>query len=142
VTDVLMQHTADGGEITVEGGRVRLDDGVRTAVYLSMFGGNERDAGTGATESEQWWGNLLEDQPARRLRSETQHLLRALPAITANVRRVEDAARRDLSWLEEIGATVSATATLPAVRRIRIAVVVEIDGERTELRFEEEWAPV
>lgn len=140
MTDIRLTHTRDGGEVEIVNGRVTMDDGPATAVYLSLFGGNERDGGGEATRALQWWGNLLKEDSARGARSETQHLLRSIPAITANLRRIEDAVVRDLAWLtDELGAAVKAEVTIPGLNRIRIRVSIEVDGTTTELAIEEPW---
>ena len=143
MTDVRLYHTVDGGEIEyAEDGRFVLDDSPATAAYLSLFGGNERDGGGAATERLQWWGNVVEEVETRRLRSETQHLLRSLAAVTSNLRRIEDAAGRDLAWMTtELGATVEVRASMPAVRRVDLDITIEIDGTATELRFSAPWGP-
>lgn len=140
MSDVRLYQTDDGGEITIEGGRFMLDHSPETAAYLSLFGGNEEDAGTTATESLQWWGNLLEQDRARHLRSETQYLLRSLPAVTANLRRIEDAAGRDLAWMTTaLGAGITVAASMPAVRTVQLDIAITIDATTTELRFVEPW---
>lgn len=140
MSDVHLFHTDDGGEMRFINGRVELDHGAATAAYISLFGGNEDDAGTAATERQQWWGNLLDTDRARHVRSETQHLLRSLPAISANLPRIEDAVRRDLAWMEEaIGADVDASASIPALNRIQMDTTIEIDGAKTELQIVEPW---
>jgi len=124
MTDVLLRQTADGGSINVEGGLFLLSEGLETAVFLSLFGGNEQDSGD-AESTEEWWGNLSEIFPSRTYRSETQFLLRALPAVPANLLRIEQAAGRDLQWMIDEGVvkSVSAVASIPALNR----VVVDID---------------
>lgn len=141
MTDVRLYHADDGGEIDIVGGRFGLDDTPETAVYLSLFGGNELDAGTAATAAKQWWGNLLEGESAsRKLRSETQHLLRSLPATPANLRRVEDAAGRDLAWMvTELDATVTVTASMPARNRVGLKVEIAIGDSIYTVRLEEKW---
>lgn len=140
MSDVLLYQTDDGGEIDVIGGRVVLDDSPATGAYLSLFGGNLEDDGSTATEPKQWWGNLLEQDRARRYRSETQALLRALPAIPANLRRIEDAAARDLAWMtEELGAVIEAAASIPGPNRIVLAITIAIDATTTELKFVQPW---
>jgi len=137
VTDVLLRQTNDGGSITIQGGLVLLSEGLETAAYLSLFGGNEDDPGEGDT-SLQWWGNLLEAEPERAYRSETQHLVRSLPAVPFNLRRIEQAAARDLQWMLDTGVAQSITieATIPAVNRVQIAlVIITADGQRIELFF-------
>ena len=85
--DVSLRQTDDGGEITVVNGVVEMSGGLETAVYLSLFGGNEDDDGR-ADNPQTWWGNLAENEPERQYRSETQHLLQALPATTGTLIRV------------------------------------------------------
>lgn len=101
MSDVKMYHTVDGGNIELqEEGVITIGDGVGTAVYLSLFGGNEDDAG-GDDLSKQWWGNDLETDPAKMYRSKTQNLLRSIPATSANLRRIQTAAEEDLEWMKE-----------------------------------------
>lgn len=142
MTDVLMYHTPEGGEITLSGGEPLYTDGIETAVFLSLFGGQAEDDATDATKHRQWWGNWEEPDPARRYRSATQALLRGLPAIPANLRRVEDAVVADLQWLITSGlaTSVSASARMPAAKRIEIRGAVVIDGRTTPFRVETDWA--
>jgi len=128
VSDVHLRHTEDGGEIDFLDGQAVLSDGLESACYLSMFGGNERDSGLQGDNALQWWGNLSETIPARKYRSETQYLLRSLPAIPVNLRRVEDAAKHDLAWLVDTGSarSVEASATIPALHRVMLDISVEL----------------
>lgn len=142
MADVLQFNTADGGEIEILNGRPTMTNGLETAAYLSLFGGNERDGGIAADDHLQWWGNLGETEPARRYRSETQHLLRALPAITANLRRVEAAAGRDLAWMVgSVAEEVVAVAGMPGRNRVALDIRITVDGKVIPLRFEEPWSP-
>lgn len=138
--DVRLFQTDDGGEIRVESGLVAMDGGLETAVYLSLFGGNEDDDGR-ADSPLTWWGNLDEDQPDLAIRSETQHLLRALPATSGNLRRIEDAANRDLAWLIQSGvaSSVSAAASVIGLNRVKIAVNIEAIGLPSRFEFVENW---
>jgi phage gp46-like protein len=139
--DVRMYHTADGGEISCVNGVLELADGLFNAAYLSLFGGNEQDSGLQADDRAQWWGNFTETEPARRYRSETQYLLRALPAIPANMRRVEEAAGRDLGWFLDSGLAtlVSPLATIPALNTIKLTLNIESEGNAFEFEFLQHW---
>ena len=95
--DVKLFQTDNEGDITVRDGVVEMGGGLETAAYLSLFGGNEDDDGL-ADNPKTWWGNLDEIDPAKQYRSETQNLLRGIPATSGNLRRIEDAASRDLAW--------------------------------------------
>ena len=137
MTDVLLRQSDDGGEITIEAGLVLMSEGLETAAYLSLFGGNEDDPAD-TDSSLQWWGNLLDVEPERRYRSETQFLVRSLPAVPFHLRRIEQAAARDLQWMIDAGVaqSVSIEATIPAVGRVALAVeIVTATGQRFELFF-------
>ena len=138
--DVRLFQTVDGGEVTVIGGVMAMDGGLETSVYLSLFGGNEDDAG-GDDESRMWWGNLGETETARQYRSETQNLIQALAATSGNLRRIEDAADRDLAWMIDEGAAsaVTVVVTIPGLNRVRILVIVEAVGKTSDFVFVENW---
>lgn len=138
--DVSLFQTTDGGEITVEDGIVEMSGGLETAAYLSLFGGNEDDDGR-ADNSANWWGNLDEIDPAQQYRSETQNLLQAIPATTGNLRRIEDAAKRDLAWFVEnkVASSVTVLASIPGVNRVNIAILIEARGIESNFKFVENW---
>lgn len=138
--DVKLYQTDDGGEIDVRAGLVGMSGGLETAAYLSLFGGNEDDDGRDESPFT-WWGNLDEIDPARRYRSETQHMLQALALTSGNLRRVEDAAIRDLAWLTSSNAasSVSVSASILGPNRIKLVVNVEAYGEESRFEFVENW---
>ena len=138
--DVLLCQTNDDGEINVVDGIVEMSGGLETAAYLSLFGGNEDDDGRD-NSSATWWGNLDEVDPSRRYRSETQHLLQAIPATTGNLRRIEDAASRDLAWFLEnnIASSVEVNATIPGLNTVKLTVDIEAVGEESSFEFVENW---
>ena len=109
--DVLLYQSADGGEIQVLDGVVTMTRGPETDAYLRMFSG-------------EWWGD---DET-----SETEKIIDGLPATSLNLRRLEDAVKRDLKGL---GETVTVTATIPSLDRVRIDIIV--DG--VEIVFIEDW---
>ncbi len=136
MTDVLLRLGPDGGDITVEAGLTLMSDGLETAALLSLYGGNQDDPGD-AESSEQYWGNLGETEPARRYRSETQYLLRSLPAVPANLRRIEEAAERDLEWMLDSGVakSIDVSASIPELNRVQLDVVITTLEKQLQLRF-------
>lgn len=136
MTDVLLRHTADGGSITITGGLCQLSEGLETASYLSMFGGNEQDAGDADT-TLQWWGNIEETEAARTYRGETQNLIKSLPAVPANLLRIEQAAERDHAWMIEAGiaTAVKVTARIPALNRVAVDVEITTLAEVVQFTF-------
>ena len=135
--DVILCQTLDDGEISVAAGSVAMSGGLETAAYLSLFGGNEDDDGSDGNPAN-WWGNIDETQAEREYHSETQNLLQGLPATANNLRKVEDAARRDLAWMVSVGAAteIEVAATIPAINRVKLTI--DIDGDQT-LEFVENW---
>jgi phage gp46-like protein len=138
--DVLLFQTNDDGEITVTDGIVEMSGGLETAAYLSLFGGNEDDDGL-SNNGHTYWGNIDELDPDFQYRSETQNLLQGIPATTGNLRRIEDAAKRDLKWFvdKKIASFVSAIATIPALNKVKITVKIEAQGEESSFEFVENW---
>ena len=134
MTDVLLFQTDDDGEINIDNGLVELTNTPATMAYLCLFGGNEDDDGS-ADSTLGWWGNLNETDLSFRYISETQYLLRSLPATSSNLRRLEDAARRDLSVFISSGtaSTVDVSASVPALNKIRFMITIDnIDIELIE----------
>lgn len=138
--DVKLFQTDDDGNITVENGLVEMSGGLETAAYLSLFGGNEDDDGR-ADNPANWWANLDEIDPTRQYHSETQNLLQALAATTGNLRRIEDAAGRDLAWFVDSGAasSVSVSASIPGINRIKLTIDIEAIGQESSFEFVENW---
>lgn len=130
MTDILLRHAGDGGDLEAIGGRLTLTESPEVAAYLSILGGNERDGGGDADEHLEWWGNKIEQVPARRLRSRTQKLLASLPLVPANLLRFEAAASADLAWFTEskIATYAGAAASIPALNTLRLELRIEIDG--------------
>ena len=117
-----------------------MSGGLETAAYLSLFGGNEDDDGSD-DNALTWWGNLDEVDPVRQYRSETQNLLQSIPATTGNLRRIEDAANRDLAWFVEqnVASSVTVEATIPGINRVKITVKIEANGVESSFDFVENW---
>lgn len=138
--DVNLFQTNDGGEITVTDGVVDMVGGLGVAAYLSLFGGNETDDGR-AENPDNWWANIDETEPSRKYRSETQNLLRGLPASSNNLKRVEDAARRDLAWFltENIASSITVSASIPELNRVKIVVDIEAVGMESRFEYTENW---
>ena len=138
--DVRLYHLPDGGEIELLNGQFVMDDGLETAAYLSLFGGNERDSGLAVDDPQQWWGNIDEIVVDRRYRSETQNFLRSNPASTSNLNRLEDVVGRDLDWFtDEVADSVEVVATIPALNRVDLHITIVIGGKRVGMIFSENW---
>ncbi len=138
----LLQHTDDGGEIVFANGKVELDlDGLFNAAYLSMFGGNDDDDGTDATEKKQWWGNRSEPDGSKVYRSKTQARLQTLPPTPANLKLIQEAAESDLEWLvtKQVARSVGVSVRIPALNRIEVSPTIVIGDRKLTISIQEKW---
>jgi phage gp46-like protein len=138
--DVALQQTLDGGDFCIVDGVAEMCPGLEVAAYLSLFGGNLEDDGA-LDNPLQYWGNYIETEPGKHLRSRTQHVLRNLPATTANIRVIENAVQTDLEWLltANVANNIDVAVSLPAVDTVRIEVCISADGEEQNLTYNENW---
>ena len=138
--DVLLYQSVDGGEIVVENGLTEMSGGLETMAYLCLFGGNEDDDGS-QDSPKTWWANLDEEDPDAQYRSETQNLLTRIPATTGNLKRLKDAAERDLAAFTNSGAadSVVVAVSIPALNKIKISASITVNGITTELKFLANW---
>lgn len=141
--DILLYQTNDDGEINIVDGIVEMSGGFETAAYLSLFGGNEKDDGR-ADNAATWWANLNEIDPVSQYRSETQNLLQSLPATTGNLRRIEDAANRDLAWFiqNNISSSLIVVASIPGFNKIKLTITIEAIGKQSSFEFVENWKAI
>lgn len=132
--DVYLFDTENGGDVTPD---LETRDGLESAVYLSLFGGNVKDDGREQNEF-QWWGNLSENEENKKYRSTAAYLLRTVPPSPKNLRRIENAAKNDLEWFLKAGFTqeIFVTATMPKLNQVKLTVAMEgIDP----LEFRSDW---
>lgn len=123
MSDVYQFQTNDDGDVLHQNGDLIVDGGIRTAAYLSLFGGNIEDGGFDDT-SNQFWANFNEIDNAKKYRSETQHIIETEPLTSNTLLRIEDAALRDLQWLIDDGIvqTIEVSASIPAVDRLKLDI--------------------
>lgn len=138
MTDVLMFHGQDGGNIELVSGVATVDNGVRTSIYLSLFGGNEDDDGTTSSDSNQWWGNRLESDDTRKLRGEFKAVCRSVPLTSGTLVLFEEAAARDVTWLKTSGHVdaIAVEMRITGHRRIALDVHVLMDAVKYSAEFE------
>jgi len=138
--DIFLFQTNNDGEINVENGIAEMSSGLDTAAYLSLFGGNEDCSGR-VNCPFSWWGNFDEIDKAKKYISETQYLLKILPAITVNLRRLEEAATRDLEWFidNKIASSIIVIVTIPAINTIKFNITIKANGIESSFEFVENW---
>lgn len=135
--DVVLFQSLDGGEIEINNGLIEMNEGLQTSVYLSLFGGNDEDDKISNQEfNKSWWGNY-EEEELNQIRSETQFLLKSLPATSSNLRKLEITVKRDLDWMiqSKLANNINVSASIPALNTIKLNI--EINNESYE--FIENW---
>jgi hypothetical protein len=137
--DVQLFQDTDDGNIICDGGIVQMTGGFETAIYLSMFGGNEEDHGDDATQNLQWWGNYTETDPALKYRSETQRLLNTLATNSANLRLIEAAVLRDLDWMKDSVSDLTASIRITRPNYVEGEINYEAFGKREQFKFAANW---
>lgn len=136
MTDVLLEQTDDGGEITVTNGVTGMTPGLSVTVYLTLFGGNIDDPGL-TDKTKAWWGNSTETEPVKQYRSRTQYLLRSLPVTSFNIERLAEAVEQDLAPLVSGGFLKEVVVTVTVPRRN--AVNIKIESETEIFEYIEPW---
>lgn len=143
--DVLLFDTEDGGEISVINGLVIPDGGFRTAVYLSLFGGNKDDGGEVAS-GYTWWGNRLEGvSENEKLVSRFMSFVRSVPLNSKNLKIAQDKAKEDLKWFldDDIADSVEVEILDEGNNRIQLNVRIEKSGEIIESgKYALQWEAV
>lgn len=129
MTDIaLIWNGVAGADIAVAGGDLVTDDGLRTAIYISLFTdrvANDDDPLPAGADRRGWWGDALAATPGDRIGSRLW-LLRREKQLVSVLRRAETYAAEALAWLLEdrIAATVDVVATNPASGVLALAVTI------------------
>lgn len=141
--DLLITSGGDGGEITVENDFFLMTDGFKTAVYLSLFGGNNNDNGTESTKNNSWWGNQLNNnEPSKLIISRTMTIIKGLPATPSNLNKLSQAINDDLAWFKNDGIcdTINVNARIPQRNRLELEIELIKEGEILDtFTFIENW---
>jgi phage gp46-like protein len=128
--DVLLKATEDGGEIDITDGLITCDRGFSTAVYLSLFGGNEEDDGK-VENDKTYWGNLISGTKANEKDvSRFQNIIKALPMSVKNIKLACDAAALDLAWMKDtdIADEILISSSIGGKNMLNLIVKVNKDG--------------
>jgi len=126
--DVQIVHSLDGGAITFRSGQPDMEQGLSTAVYISLF-----------TESG-WWGNALAEDDGQ-IGSELEAL--EMQPLTNKVRQdYEEGARKALAWMVSSGLAKMVTVEAVILSQIALELtvtIVEPDGTATTERYRVNW---
>lgn len=143
MTDIalLWSNAAFGADFALAKSQLATDDGLRTAVIISLFSdGRARDDDVlpSGDDRRGWWGDAFLP-PSDRIGSR-MWLLEREKMLPATLLRLRDYAREALAWLIEdgIAATVSVLTEQQGLDRANIGVEIT-RPDRTTTRFDFIW---
>jgi phage gp46-like protein len=124
--DVLLFATVDGGELAIENGLFVSDKQFSSAVYLSLFGGNQDDPGK-VKNNKGWWGNCLDSVTINeKIVSRFQSIIIGLPMTIKNIREAEAAAELDLKWFKDEKIADEINVSIKSTGKHEFSLTVEI----------------
>ena len=139
--DILIKSTPDGADIVLEDGLIQDCRGFETAIFLSLFGGNEKDLNKKTNET--WWGNLVEGTKENEwIHSELNAMVKGLPITSGNIKKARDAAQRDLSWIKDDAGADEINIFLHAENPTKTKLTAEILKNNSKINtseYEFQW---
>lgn len=138
--DVLMTAGGDGGGIEFVNGQPIMSAGLRTAAFLSLFGGNHGDDGR-SQNKKTWWGNIDEENEAYKYIGRFWNLVQGLPLTSNNLRRLENAALADLDWMktEKIAQEIIVETSIPYVKILQMIININSPGKNFTEKYLLNW---
>lgn len=137
---------AVGGDIALDGYELATDDGLQTAVVLSLFTDARADDDDilppGQTERRGWWGDAYADQAGDRIGSRLW-LLAASKQLALALVEAKAAAEAALAWMVEDGVAKRVEVQTFIARPEVMGMLVRInrpDGSQVPLRFDMLWS--
>lgn len=151
MTDLALRFDADAwsADLTLVDGALATDDGLTTAVIISLFTDARARPDDPIREGEDprgWWGDAFNADPADRIGSRLWQLARAKVTETTAT-RARDIVREALAWLTDDGIASAVEITTDAIGptaarpsgAIAISVTIQRPGGPARQRFDFLW---
>lgn len=130
--DLALFNNRTHGEIFSQLGEPRLEQGLLTAVFISLFSGREG----------RYWGNQMNNDPNFHYGGEFESLAEALDANVQNALLMEEAILNDLEWMKNAGIAIN----IEVDSSIELGEIVNFDlrierpgGQRETFSFSTNW---
>lgn len=133
-----------GGDITLQGVDLEPDDGLETAVVISLFTDRiaQRDDVLPDPSSgrQGWWGDAFSDKDADKIGSRLWLLSRE-KQLSSVLSRAREYAEESLQWLVEDGIAKGVSVTTEIVRTGVLGMLIVIDrpGNPTTYTYQYLW---
>lgn len=140
MADIKLILDENDGDFVQNGNDLALESGLNSAFIISLFGGNLEDTGLKDNE-DQWWGNYLEEDPTKKVHSLTQHYIKTLALSRNNLLRIQDAAKKDLSWALDSGLVTELNVSLSISGNNLLSIVINAiaDNKSIEQKYLTIW---
>lgn len=133
------------GDLEISGGALAADDGLETAVVISLFTDRRAEPGDplpdAGADRRGWWGDALADVPGDRIGSRLWLLAREKQT-QATLARAREYAAEALRWMIEDGVARAVNVTAEIVRDGVLGLGIEIvrsDKPVVQYRFDSFW---
>ncbi len=130
MTDIALNWNADdwSGDVALAGGDLVADDGLRTAILLSLFlnaPARPDDVLPAGVDRQGWWGDALAEVPGDVTGSRLWLLARE-KQLSSVLDKAQSYAAEALQWLidEQIAASVVVSATNPVSGTLALSVTI------------------
>lgn len=129
MTDIALQWMNDHGDMVVAGADLLADDGLETAVILSIGLDRRADDDDGLPDDVDprgWWGDSYADVPGDQIGSKFWLLARAkqLPSVA---QQVKEYAEQALQWLVDDGVASSVICAAQWIAEYTLGLTVTIN---------------
>lgn len=144
MADIATVWGADGGDWQVRGPSLRADDGLQTAICISLFTDRLAEASDELASGDNrrgWWGDAYAAVPGDLIGSRLW-LLRREKRTAQTLRRAEEYAREALQWLLDDGVARAVTVAAEALGTDVLALQVTVARSAQPVaiyRFEAFW---
>jgi phage gp46-like protein len=146
MADLALRWNGHAGDLVLEADDLVRDDGLETAVILSLFVDRRADAGDilpdGGTDRRGWWGDAAPPVAGDRIGSRLWLLSREKERGTA-LRRAEEYAREALQWLvdDRVAERVEVDAQVPRTGVLGLAITIHRPRkDPVQYRFDLTWS--
>ena len=115
MTDMALLNSLGGGDIKIINGDSIPDNGLETAVFITLFGSDLRNEG--------FYGDAYSTFEAEKLNGDFQKLL-SEPITSSNLLRLEDSAKKDLDWMIRDGlvSEIIVSIIVLGINKIKITI--------------------
>lgn len=138
MVDISIYESKDGGELYILNDDLSATNCISNQVYLALWGGNIQENTTEQTNKQairnDWWGNDLM-APSNQFNSNTERILRDIVITSAGISIVENAIKKDLSFLDEYY-DIEINVVMVNHNRIEIDIdLAEPDSKSTKIKY-------